>query len=420
MKEDPISKVEQAKPAAPTELKPGGTGTRSKAWWWILALILLGLIGGYIYYNRNAAGTSTTGASPVAGKKGGAGGRQGEMQVVAVKSSKGNIGVYFTALGTVTPVYTVSVKSRVDGQLMHVYYTEGQMVKEGDPLVDLDPRPYQAQLTQYEGNLLKDQAALENARIDVTRYQTLIAKKAVTEQILATQKTTVTQDEGTVKNDQGLIESVKLNIAYCHITAPISGRLGLRLVDPGNYVQAASTTPLAVITQVQPISVIFTLAEDQIPTVLQKTHSGQRLSVEAFDRAMQIKLGTGYLTTLDNQIDQSTGTLKLRAILDNKQGMLVANQFVNTKLLVETKKGVTLLTSAAIQRNSQNTYVYVVKPDKTVTIRKVTLGTTDGIETEVTSGLEPGEIVVMSGVDTLQEGSKVNAHITGEKAPGSK
>jgi multidrug efflux system membrane fusion protein len=249
---------------------------------------------------------------------------------------------------------------------MHVYYTEGQLVKEGDPLVDLDPRPYQAQLMQYEGNLLRDQAALENARIDVTRYQTLIAKKAVTEQILATQKATVTQDEGTVKTDQGLIESVKLNITYCHITAPITGRLGLRLVDPGNYVQAASTTPLAVITQVQPISVIFTLAED------------------------------------------------------NRQGMLVANQFVNAKLLVETKKGVTLLTSAAIQRNSQNTYVYVVKPDKTVTIRKVTLGTTDGVETEITSGLEPGEIVVMSGVDTLQEGSRVNAQISSEKAPGSK
>ena len=282
MKQNPISKVEQTKPSPLSDLKAGGPGTSSKRWLWILALVILGLIGGYIYYNRNATANPTPNPGAKAGKKGGAGGRQAEMQVVAVKSSKGNIGVYFTALGTVTPVYTVDVKSRVDGQLMHVYYTEGQTVQEGTPLVDLDPRPFQAELTQYEGTLMKDQAALKNARLDVTRYQTLIAKKAVPEQTLATQKATVAQDEGIVRTDQGLIESVKLNITYCHITAPITGRLGLRLIDPGNYVQAASTTPLAVITQVQPISVIFTLAEDQIPTVLQKTHGGQRLNVEAF------------------------------------------------------------------------------------------------------------------------------------------
>jgi multidrug efflux system membrane fusion protein len=294
---------------------------------------------------------------------------------------------------------------------MKVYYQEGQSVREGDPLVDIDPRPYQVQLPQYEGQLLRDQALLDNARIDLARYQQLMPKKAVPEQTLATQRALVTQDEGTVKSDQGLVDSVKLNIVYCHITAPISGRLGLRLVDPGNYVQVGSSTSLAVITQVQPISVIFTLPEDQLTAVLQRMHAGQRLPVETYNREMTTRLSTGFLTTLDNQIDQTTGTLKLRAVVDNKAGLLVANQFVNAKLLVQEKHGVTLVPTATIQRNSQKTYAYVIKADNTVTLRDLILGTSEGGQTEITQGLAPGEVVVMSGVDNLREGVKVKAQI---------
>jgi membrane fusion protein, multidrug efflux system len=303
------------------------------------------------------------------------------------------------------------VKSRIDGQLMQVRYTEGEFVHAGDPLVEIDPRPYQVALEQAEGTLLRDQALLDNARIDQARYEKLITTRSVPEQTLATQKALVAQDQGNVKTDQAAIDNAKLNLVYCHITAPITGRLGLRLVDPGNYVQAASATALAVITQVQPISVIFTIAEDQLPAVLEKTHAGKKLRVDAYDREMVKRLSTGYLTTIDNQIDQTTGTLKLRATFDNKDGMLFANQFVNARLLVEEKRNVTLLPSAAIQRNSQTTYVYVVKPDQTTSIRNVTIGTTDGDNSEVTSGLSPGEVVVMTGVDKLIEGGKVKVHM---------
>jgi multidrug efflux system membrane fusion protein len=391
-----------------TQAKPPGVQrprSSSRAWLWILILALIAGAAWYFYPRQKTQ-------APADAKGKGPGGRGAPpAQVVAVKSYKGDIGVYVTALGTVTPVYTVTVKSRVDGQLLKVHYTEGQLVKEGDPLVDIDPRPFQAQLEQYQGQLARDQATLENARVDLARYEQLILRKAVAEQTLTTQKATIAQGEGNVKTDQGLIESAKLNIAYSHITAPITGRVGLRLVDPGNYIQAGSSTPLAVITQVQPISVIFTVSEDQLPAVLQKTHSGKRLQVEAYDRSMTTRLATGYLTTLDNQIDQTTGTLKLRAILDNRNSMLVANQFVNARLLIEQKHNVTLVGNAAIQRNAKSTYVYVVKPDSTVTIRDVKLGTTEGDVTEVTSGIEPGEVLVMTGVDRLQEGSKVNAHL---------
>jgi membrane fusion protein, multidrug efflux system len=383
-----------------------------------LLTILLLAGGAYYLYSRSQAQHRNQVQTP-AGRPpmGGPGGRAMPIApVIAVRATKGNIGVYFTGLGAVTPIYTVTIRSRVEGQLMKVYYQEGQLVHEGDPLVDIDPRPYQVQLTQYEGQLLRDQALLENARIDVGRYQQLIGKKAVPEQTLATQRATVAQDEGNVKTDQGLVDSAKLNIAYCHITAPISGRLGLRLVDPGNYVQVGASTSLAVITQVQPISVIFTLPEDQLSAVLQRVHAGRRLAVETYNREMTARLSTGYLTTLDNQIDQTTGTLKLRAVVDNKAGLLVANQFVNAKLLVEEKRNVTLLPSAAIQRNAQRTYAYVIQPDETVTLRDLKLGTTEGGQTEVMQGIAPGEVVALSGVDNLREGVKVKAQITGDSS----
>lgn len=401
-------------PAKPHVTGPDQPGSPRRLWLWILLLVLLG-VGAFYFFSRSrqqqrpSPNMQTTGAAARAGGRGGRRG-VGVPPVVAVKAVKGNIGVYFTGLGAVTPIYTVSVKSRVDGQLMKIYYEEGQMVHQGDAIAEIDPRPYQVQLSQAEGQLVRDQALLENAKIDLARYQQLITRRAVPEQTLATQKALVAQDEGTIRTDQAAIDAAKLNLVYCHITSPITGRLGLRLVDPGNYVQASAATPLAVITQVDPISVIFTLPEDQLDQVVARNRAGARLQVAAYDREMSNVLANGSLTTIDNQIDQTTGTVKLRATFNNPNGKLFPNQFVNAKLLVQQKRAVTLLASAAIQRNSRATYVFLVKPDQTVTIRNVTIGTSDGENTEITSGLNPGDTVVMTGVDRLQEGSKVVVH----------
>ncbi len=384
---------------------------RSHLWIWLLVLVALA-VGIYLFWVRKPA--STTGGSSsgaAAGKKGG-----GAIPVVAAKARKGSIPVFYTALGLVTPIYTVTIQSVVSGQLMAVLYKEGDIVKKGDPLIEIDPRPFQVQLTQAEGQLVRDQALLANAKIDLTRYQTLLSQNAVPEQQLATQQALVTQDEGIVKTDQGMIDSAKLNIVYSHIVAPITGRIGLRLVDPGNIVQTTNTNGLLVITQVDPISVIFPIPEDQLPVVQQKLHAGQQLKTEAYDRSSNTKLATGTLSTLDNQIDPTTGTLKLRATFDNKKSELFPNQFVNVRLLVQLKQGVTLIPTATIQRNSQSTYVFLVKPDSTVTVRQITIGTTEGDDSEVTGGLVPGDGIVMTGVDKLQEGTKVSAHYT---APGS-
>jgi len=341
------------------------------------------------------------------------------IPVVAAKSRKGDIGVYYSGLGAVTPLATVTVKTRVDGQLMNVRYREGDTVHKGDLLVEIDDGPYQAALTQAQGQMMRDQAALENARIDLARYQQLVPQKAIPEQQLATQLATVHQDEGVVKLDAGQIESAKVNLAYCKITAPVTGRVGLRLVDRGNIVNATDATGLLVITQMDPISAIFTISEDQLQVVLKKMAAGQTLEVDAYDRAAKTKLAQGSLTTLDNQIDPTTGTLKLRATFQNAKGTLFPNQFVNARLLVQEKHGVTLVPTAAIQRNSQATYVYVVKTDSTVTVRPIVIGTTEGNDSEVTSGLVPGEVLVMTGVDKLQEGSKVKAQIPSANSPVS-
>ncbi len=396
-------------PPRPVQDKP--PKRRSHLWIWLLVLVALA-VGIYLFWVRKPA--STTGGSSsgaAAGKKGG-----GAIPVVAAKARKGSIPVFYTALGLVTPIYTVTIQSVVSGQLMAVLYKEGDIVKKGDPLIEIDPRPFQVQLTQAEGQLVRDQALLANAKIDLTRYQTLLSQNAVPEQQLATQQALVTQDEGIVKTDQGMIDSAKLNIVYSHIVAPITGRIGLRLVDPGNIVQTTNTNGLLVITQVDPISVIFPIPEDQLPVVQQKLHAGQQLKTEAYDRSSNTKLATGTLSTLDNQIDPTTGTLKLRATFDNKKSELFPNQFVNVRLLVQLKQGVTLIPTATIQRNSQSTYVFLVKPDSTVTVRQITIGTTEGDDSEVTGGLVPGDGIVMTGVDKLQEGTKVSAHYT---APGS-
>jgi len=375
----------------------------------MVALVLLGA-GAYFLWQKGTAAKSAA-ASKAAAAKAAKG--PPAIPVVASKATKGNIGVYYTGLGAVTPIYTVTVKSRVDGELMKVLYKEGDLVHQGDLLTEIDPRPYAVQLEQAEGQLAKDEANLANARVDLVRYETLLKQNAVPEQTLATQQALVKQDEGIVKSDQGQIDAAKLNIVYCHIAAPITGRIGLRLVDPGNIVHATDANGLLVITQIEPISVIFTIAEDQVPVVLKKMRAGRTLRVDAYDHAGTTKLAQGAVTTVDNQIDQTTATLRVRATFDNKDNALFPNQFVNARLLVEEKSGVTLVPTAAVQRNSQSTYVYLVKPDSTVTVRPVTLGTTEGEESEITSGVVPGDVVVMTGVDKLQEGGKVTAHLDG-------
>jgi membrane fusion protein, multidrug efflux system len=396
---------------------------RKRAWVWLIVLVLAGA-GAYLLRPQLQQLQARL-AQPPSGKNSkGRGGGPGQfsqvLPVVAARATRGSIGVYDNGLGAVTPIYTVTIKSRVDGQLMSVHFKEGDMVREGDLLVQIDPRPYQAALDQAEGNLIRDQALLANARIDLDRYQTLLTQNAAPEQQVATQKALVTQYEGTVKTDQGIIDAAKVNVAYCNIAAPVSGLVGLRLVDPGNIVHAADANGMLVITQMQPMSVIFTISEDQLPPVLQKYRAGQSLIVYAYDHENKMRIAEGRLAHIDNQIDQSTGTLKLRAEFDNKNGELFPNQFVNARLLVQEKSSVTLLATAAIQRNAQNTYVYVVKPDSTVTIRQIATGVTEGDQTEVTSGLAPGEEVVMTGVDKLQEGTAVNAQVPGEQPSAEK
>lgn len=404
-------------PPKPGQVRPKAPRRSRRGWVWF-AILVLAAAGAYYLWSKRTpvpAGTQAPGAAGASQKKG-----FGAIPVVAAKARKGDIPVYFTGLGAVTPIYTVDVQSRVTGELMQIYFKEGDLVQKGDPLLDIDPRPYQAALTQAEGQLVRDQALLANAKIDQARYKTLLAQNAVPEQQVVTQDALVAQDEGIVKYDQGVIDAAKVNLVYCHIQAPITGRIGLRLVDPGNIVQAPNSSPLLVITQIDPISVIFTLAEDQLPVVFQKLSAGQRLKVEAYDRTSNVKLAVGTLTTLDNQIDQTTGTLKLRATFDNKNNKLFPNQFVNVRLLVQLKQGATLIPTATIQRNSQTTYVFLVQPNKKVTVRPITVGTVEGEDAEVTSGLAPGDIIVMTGVDKLQEGTQVVAHLTGDtsSAPG--
>jgi multidrug efflux system membrane fusion protein len=400
-----LPKQDAPTPEQPASLKPRH---RSRKWLWAAILAALLLIAFFWYRGSHSAA-----AQKAASGKNGKGAGVAAIPVVTAQAQTGNIGVYVTGLGAITPIATVTVKSRVDGQLMTIHFKEGEYVNSGDPLIEIDPRPYQAIVVQTEGALARDEALLANAKVDVTRYQTLLKQDAIPEQQLATQLATEKQYEGTVKNDQGLLDAAKLNVTYCHIASPISGIVGLRLVDPGNIVHAADTTGMLVITQLQPISVIFTVSEDQLPPILQKLRANQKLTVEAWDRQLKNKIADGALDTVDNEIDQTTGTLKIRAIFANQDRSLYPNQFVNARLLLQEKTGVTLLPSAAIQRNTNSTYVYLVKPTNTVTVRQIMIGTTEGDNSEITSGLQPGDQVVMTGVDKLQEGSKVTPHLAG-------
>jgi len=401
---------------APPKQAHGAPKRSSRVWIWLL-ILALAAAGVYYFWSKRNPGQGAGGAAGAgaqAQKKG-----FGAIPVVAAKARKGNIPVYLVNLGGVLPIYTVTVRSRVDGQLMDVHYKEGDIVQKGAPIVEIDSRPYDAALVQAQGQLIRDQALLANAKIDLARYQTLLTQNAIPEQQLATQQALVTQDEGIVKTDQGMIDTAALNVTYSHITAPITGRVGLRLVDPGNIVHATDTTGMLVITQMDPISVLFPLPEDQVPVVLQKLNAGQKLPVDAFDRSSDILLAHGTLATVDNEIDPTTGSLRWRANFANPNYKLFPGQFVNVRVLVQLKQGVTLLPTATIQRNTTSTYVFLVKPDSTVTVRTVQVGTVEGNDSEITSGMQPGDTVVMTGVDKLQEGTKVAPHLTGDRSPGA-
>jgi multidrug efflux system membrane fusion protein len=336
-------------------------------------------------------------------------GLTGQVAITTATATKGNIGVYLDAIGTVTPVYTSSITSQANGIVTAVKYAEGQIVQKGDPLIEIDPRPYQAQLVEAEGTLEHDTNLLAQARMDLERYRAAWARNAIQKQTLDDQEKLVLQLQGTVKFDQGAVQYATVQLGYCHITAPIAGRAGLRLVDPGNVVQAnqtsATTSALVVITQIQPITVIFTIAEDSIGQVQAQMHSGSALPVEAFDRAQEIKIASGKLLTIDNQIDTTTGTVKLRALFDNKDEKLFPNQFVNTRLLVKTLKGVTLIPTNAIQHNGQEAFVYVIRNDA-ARMQTINPGVSDSGMTAV-DGINPGDVVATSSFNKLQNVAKV-------------
>ncbi|MGA3157091.1 MAG: efflux RND transporter periplasmic adaptor subunit [Steroidobacteraceae bacterium] len=338
-------------------------------------------------------------------------GQNGPMAVAVATATSGEIAVKLPALGTVTPLATVTVQSQISGQLQVIGFKEGQLVRAGDFLAQIDPRPYQAALDQAQGNLRRDQALLADANLDEKRYETLVAEDSIASQTLDTQKALVKQYEGTVASDEATVATARVNLAYCHIVSPVTGRVGLRQVDQGNYITPALANGIVVVTQLSPMSIIFPVPEDNLPQIQKRVASGATLTVEAWDRTNTVKLADGKLETLDNEIDPTTGTIKLRALFDNKDGGLFANQFVNIQLLVDTLQNQVIMPIAAVQHGAPNgvnsTFVYLVGADSTVSVHPVTLGTVDGERVAVASGLNPGDVVVTQGGDRLRDGATV-------------
>ncbi|UXU88937.1 MdtA/MuxA family multidrug efflux RND transporter periplasmic adaptor subunit [Burkholderia sp. S-53] len=410
-------------PASPAARRPRRTlmiGT-------LAAVVIGGLLWWQPWSRTPAAGSAAAGASAGSGASSGAGGQRGRggpaamanvpQPVSVATATQGEMPIVLSALGTVTPLANVTVKTQLSGYLQSVSFQEGQIVRKGDVLAQIDPRPYQVSLENAEGTHARDSALLATARLDLKRYQTLLSQDSIASQTVDTQASLVKQYEGAVKTDQAAIDSAKLNLTYARITAPVSGRVGLRQVDPGNYVTPGDSTGIVVITQLQPMSVIFTTSEDNLPQILKQVNAGQKLSVTAYNRNNTVPLETGSLATLDNQIDTSTGTVKLRANFDNKEGMLFPNQFVNTRLLVDVLRNATIVPTSAVLTGSIGQFVYVVKPDNTVTVRKVTIGPVDGERTSIVSGIALGERVVTDGSDRLREGAKIS--IPADKPKGA-
>ncbi|MBI2319193.1 MAG: MdtA/MuxA family multidrug efflux RND transporter periplasmic adaptor subunit [Betaproteobacteria bacterium] len=385
-------------------------GALRQGWFWLLAVLVIAA-GGALYYQMKPGVAQQT---PPAGR------RQGmdpsrAMPVVAAPAKTGDVNVYLNGLGSVTPIATVTVRTRVDGQLMKVLFREGEIVRAGDLLAEIDPRPFQAQLAQAEGQMVRDQALLKNARTDLERYRALFEQDSIAKQQLDTQEALVRQYEGVLKIDQAAIDNAKLQLSYCRITAPIGGRVGLRQVDPGNIVRASDANGLVVITQLQPITAVFSIPEDNVRAVMQKLRAGGKLAVDAWDRAEKTRLASGTLVSVDNQIDPATGTVKLKAQFANADLGLFPNQFVNMRLLLEVRRGAISIPSAAVQRGRQGTFVYVVKGDNTASVRPISLGPAQGESVAVENGLEAGEQVVVDGADKLREGARVD--LGGPEAP---
>ena len=388
--------------------------SKSRWWFWVLVLAAIA-VGGWYYRNSRSAGSSADAAAPGAPSKGKGGFSAGGIvvPVVVATAQRGDLPVYFNGLGTVTAFNTVTVRSRVDGQLTSIAFKEGQFVHEGDLLAQIDPRPFQVQLAQALGQLAKDQAQRRDAEVNLERFKLLFKEGVIPQQQLDTQAALVGQFDGAIASDQSQVDNAKLQLTYSRITSPISGRIGLRLVDVGNIVHASDTNGLLVITQLQPISVIFSLPEDQLPDVNSKLRSGVQLVVDAYDRDDTAKIASGKLQTIDNQIDLTTGTYKLKSIFANADNSLFPNQFVNVHLLVDTKHNLTIVPTAAIQRGPQGTYIYAVAKDPTgkdtiAKIYPVTIAQTTGNSVGLSAGLNPGDMVVIDGQDKLQDGTKIN------------
>ena len=408
-------------PSSRPPLPPGGTPPRRNRRRLYAGLLVLLLAGGgwYWYAHRGDATKGTAGgpggpSGPTAGGPGGPGGPGGgagmpRSPVVVATVAQRDMDVVLNGLGNVTPVSNVTVRAQVSGPLLKVLFKEGQMVKSGDVLAEIDPRPFQAALDQAVGQLARDQALLQNAKLDQQRYRTLLGQDSIAKQQADTQDALVRQYEGVVKTDQGNVANARLQLGYTRIVAPVSGRIGLRQVDPGNIVNTSDTNGIALITQIQPIAVMYTIPEDNLPSVLKKLNAGEKLPVQAWDRQVRNQLGEGELLTTDNQIDTTTGTVKLKAVFPNADGMLFPNQFVNVRTRVDTLRDATVIPVAAIQRGQQGTFVYTVDDASKVKVQVITLGPGDGSRNAVLKGLEPGQRVVGDGADRLKEGMTVEA-----------